>query len=211
VSIQLSVVLALALAGAAVAEPGPEAENLSSHELSQKAIKCLERGENATSTDEQRHAYQEGLDLARRAAAADDNNADAHFAIFANQGRLMLLDGVSVNPANLYRASRELERALELDPNHADALAAKGGLCRQLPWFLGGSLDKAENLLTQSIERNPDAVKARIELAATYRDMGQPERGLPELEKAVVIANRDGRYRELAAARALLHEIESKP
>jgi tetratricopeptide (TPR) repeat protein len=204
-------VAALLFGGAAGAETVPGSGSLGSQELSRRAIECLERGENAADPKQQRAAYEEGLALARRSVEADDTNPDGHFAIFANQGRLMLLDGVTVNPASLYRASRELERTLELDPLHADALAAKGGLYRQLPWFLGGNLDKAENLLTQAIELNPNAINARIELAATYRDMGQPERGLPFLEKAVVIADRAGRHRQLALARALLREIRSHP
>ena len=61
------------------------------------------------------------------------------------------------------RAQRDLERALELNPNHADALTAKGGLYRQLPWVLGGSLSVAETCLTRAIELDPDAVSARID------------------------------------------------
>lgn len=36
-------------------------------------------------------------------------------------------------------AYRELNRTLELNPNHAEALAAKGGLYRELPWYLGAA------------------------------------------------------------------------
>jgi tetratricopeptide (TPR) repeat protein len=203
--------VALILAGTAAADTVRGTGHLSARELGRKAIKCLERGEGSNDPKQKRLAYEEGLELARRAVALDDSNADGHFAIFANEGRLMLLDGAAVNPINLYKVSSELDRALELDPNHSDALAAKGGLYRQLPWFLGGNLDKAEDLLVKSIENNPDAVNARIELAATYRDMGQPERGLPVLEKACVIADRDGKQRELDLARALLREIRAKP
>jgi tetratricopeptide (TPR) repeat protein len=100
---------------------------------------------------------------------------------------------------------------LQLDPNHSDALAAKGGLYRQLPWLLGGSLEKAEGCLTRSIEINPNAVSARTELAATYRDMGEPERGVPLLEKAIQVAEHEGKYRQLAEAQALLREIKPQP
>jgi tetratricopeptide (TPR) repeat protein len=206
---RLVLVVTLTLARSVVAEAGAGNEHLTSAELGKNAVKCLERGENLTDQKEKRAAYEEGLELAKRAVELDDANADGHFAIFANQGRLMLMDGVAVNPVNLLKVSRELDRALEIDPNHSDSLAAKGGLYRQLPWFLGGSLDKAEDLLNKSIDNNPNAVNARIELAECYRDMGQPERGLPVLEKAVVIANRNGRLREAANAQALLAEIKS--
>ena len=156
--------------------------------LATHAIECLRRGEDGLARQSRLAAYREGIELAQRAVAADDRNADAHFALFANNGRV-----------------------LQLDPNHSDALAAKGGLYRQLPWLLGGSLEKAEGYLTRSIEINPNAVSARIELAATYRDMGEPERGVPLLDKAIQVAEHDGKYRQLAEARALWRELKPQP
>lgn len=175
--------------------------------MARRALLCLQRGEDATDPAAKRRAYDEGLALARRAVALDDDNADAHFAVFGNEGRLMLLDGVTPNPISLLKVNSELERALEINPDHSDALAAKGGLYRQLPWVLGGSLSLAEECLTKAIARDPDAVGARIELAATYRDMGEPDRGLPLLDKAMVIAERQGKQRQLAEARTLLAQL----
>ena len=176
--------------------------------LADRALLSLRRGEHATDDGAKRAAYHEGLELARQAVGLDDCNADAHFAVFGNEGRLMLLDGVTPNPISLLKVNRELERALSLNPNHADALAAKGGLYRQLPWALGGSLSLAEECLTRAIANDPDAVGARIELAATYRDMGDPDRGLPLLATAVALAERDGKRRQLAEARTLLAQLQ---
>lgn len=178
--------------------------------LADKSLECLRRGEDALTEASKRAAYQEGAELARQAVATDDLNADAHFALFANEGRLMLLEGLSANPFNLMKASEELDRALEIDPNHADALAAKGGLYRQLPWLLGRDLDKAESYLSRAIQLNPNAVSARIELAQTYKEQGHPERGLPLLRDAAKIAERQGKYRQLAEARQLLSELEAR-
>lgn len=176
--------------------------------LASRALDCLRRGEDLTDPAARRAAYEEGLALARSAVELDDRNADAHFAIFGNHGRLLLLDGVTPNPISLLKVNRELERALELEPNHADALAAKGGLYRQLPWALGGSLSIAEDCLRRAIALDPQAVGARIELAATYRDKGEPERSLPLLHRAVQIAEAQGKQRQAREARALLGEIE---
>lgn len=181
-----------------------------SQALAVRALVCLQRGEDASNPDAKRTAYDEGLALARQAVELDDKNADAHFAVFGNEGRLMLLDGVTPNPISLLKVNRELERALELNPNHSDALAAKGGLYRQLPWALGGSLNLAEECLTKAIANDPNAVSARIELAATYRDMGHPDRGLPLLDKAMVIAEREGKQRQLAEARTLLAQLQHR-
>ena len=72
----------------------------------------------------------------------------------------------------------------------------------------GGSLSVAETCLTRAIALDPDAVSARIELAATYRDMGQPERGVPLLKTAASIAQRQGKERQLHEAQDLMRELE---
>lgn len=177
--------------------------------LATRALDCLHRGEDAYNVEQKRSAYQQGLDLASRAVGLDEDNSDAHFAIFANRGRILLLNGVTPNPISLLQVNHDLERALELNPNHADALAAKGGLYRQLPWVLGGSLSVAESCLTKAIAIDPDAVQARIELAQTYREMGKPERSLPLLQTAASIAERQGKARELREAQDLLRNWQS--
>ena len=85
-----------------------------------------------------------------------------------NWGRWLETDGWLKNAFHLQALRRELDRALELDPNYADALAAKGGLYLQLPRFLGGDGVKAEALLVRAIELDPGAVGARLELADRY-------------------------------------------
>lgn len=204
----LSLLLLAGLGAGPAAADQAEARR-QARELATQAVRHLERGEDLADGDAKRAEYERGLALAERAVALDDDNADAHFAVFGNRGRLMLLDGVTPNPISLLRVNRELDRALELDPNHSDALAAKGGLYRQLPWALGGSLSRAEECLTRAIAADPDAVGARIELAATYRDMGEPERSLPLLQTALSIAERAGKRRQLAAARTLLAQLQT--
>lgn len=177
--------------------------------LATRAIECLRRGEDALTKETKLAAYREGLQLATQAVAIDDSNADAHYGVFANRGRIMLAEGASVNPLNLLSINRELDRTLELNPNHSDALAARGGMYRQLPRLLGGSLDKAASYLSRAVDLDPNAVGARIELAETYRDMGHPERSVPLLEKAAQVAERMGKQRQLIEARNLLHELKT--
>lgn len=177
--------------------------------LATQALECLRRGEDAVDDQEKMADYQQGLELATQAVALDDENSDAHFAVFGNKGRILLLQGVGANPISLLQVNGDLERALELNPNHADALTAKGGLYRQLPRLLGGSLAVAENCLTKAIRIDPDAVSARIELAETYREMGHPERGVPLLQTAAAIAERQGKQRQLREARDLIRQLQA--
>src|SRR5262245_52032937 len=192
---------------ASAAGTSPEVKR-EAQSLATKALECLNRGEDEVDKDQKVATYEEGLGLANRAVALDEENSDAHFAVFGNKGRILLLQGVGANPISLLQVNGDLERALELNPNHADALTAKGGLYRQLPWVLGGSLSVAENCLTKAIRLDPDAVSARIELAATYREMDQPERGMPLLQRAAAIAEQKGKLRQLREARDLMRELQ---
>jgi len=181
-----------------------------SRRLSTESINIVMNAEDEFNDAVRMAAYRQGLELAKQAVAADDLNADAHFAVFANNGRIMLLEGISPNPFNLLEVNRELDRALELNPDHADALASKGGLYRQLPRLLGGSMDKAQHCLLRSIELDPEAIGARMELAQAYRDLGDPARGIPLLEQAVHYAELKHKQRKLAEARTLLQEFQAK-
>lgn len=204
--------LLLGAAGPTAAQTAAQAANPpadTSQRLATEALDCLRQGEEATDSEAKIKAYRLGVELARQAIDADDENADAHFAMFANQGRVMLYDGVVPNPVTLLEANRELDRALEIDPNHTDALAAKGGMYRQLPWILGGNKEKASEYLARSVELDYDnACGARIELAELYRDLGYPDRSVPLLKKAVEIATRDKKPDKLQRARELLRELD---
>ncbi|MBI4516705.1 MAG: hypothetical protein HY699_12910 [Deltaproteobacteria bacterium] len=180
--------------------------------LAHKSLTLLNQGEDSYEPEAKARFYREGLDLARQAVAADDTNADAHFALFATMGRVMLAEGVTPNPLSLLKVNRELDRALELNPKHYDALAARGGLYRQLPMLLGGSLAKAERYLLEAIANEPNAVGARIELARTYQDMGQVEKAITPLQLAAALAEKQGKLRQLNEARALLRNLDrAKP
>jgi hypothetical protein len=209
VAVLLSVQLSAARRAAAQQSAYARGRVEAAQDLAQRALDCLHRGEDATTKEAKLAAYRDGLQWAECAVAADDNNADAHYARFANKGRIMLLEGAAANPLNLLTVNRELDRTLALNPHHADALAARGGMYRQLPWVLGGSLEKAAEYLNRAVALDPDACGSRIELAETYRDMGHPERSVPLLEKAAQVAERMGKQHQLHEARELLAQLKA--
>lgn len=179
-------------------------------ELTARAQKLLDTGEAATDKVEKLAAYKNARDLALEAVALDSSNADAHFVVFATEGRLQLMKGAVPNPISLYKVQGRLDQVLDLDPQHAGGLTAKGGLYRQLPWALGGNLEKAEAYLKRAIEQDPDAIGARIELAATYRDMGHLERCVPLLDEAIALAEQQGKPHRVAEARQVLESLAGK-
>ena len=71
--------------------------------------------------------FQQGQALAERAVALDEQYADAHFALFCNLGEQLRLDGEAMTSVfGFPRMMNELDRTLELNPGHLDALSAKG-------------------------------------------------------------------------------------
>jgi cytochrome c-type biogenesis protein CcmH/NrfG len=102
--------------------------------------------------------------------ALDDRSADAHFALFCNLGELMRVDG-ELNITSMMgfrRMTKELDRTLELAPDHLDALSAKGTFLLRLPFLLGGDKEKGEKLLRYVLLKSPQSVNARLSLAKSY-------------------------------------------
>lgn len=177
--------------------------------LTAESIALLNKGEELTDDKQRLATYIEGEKLAQQAVDLDDTNADAYFALFGNTGRRMLLES-GFNPFNLIKVNQTLDRCLQLNPDHSDALAARGGMYRQLPRLFGGSLTKAEADLKRSIELDPEATGARIELARVYHEQGRDDMAIPLLEEAKHWAEKLNKPRRIQEADQALAEFETK-
>ena len=154
--------------------------------------------------------FDRGQALAERAVALDDNSADAHFALFCNLGELMRLDGENLSQVfQLRRLMAELDRTLELDPNHVDAMAAKGTLLVRLPRLLGGDSVKGEAMLRQVLLRDPNAFTTRLALANVCEARGDRQEALAFAARALQIAREQGRADKVAEAQAALSELRA--
>jgi len=142
--------------------------------------------------------------------AADDLDAEAHFALFCNLGELMRLDGETITSVvGFRRMMAELDRTLELNPEHTDALAAKGTFLIRLPRLLGGDAQKGEAMLRQVIRMDPTAVSSRLTLAKTCEARGDREEALAFASRALQIAREQGRADKVAEAQATLTELRA--
>ena len=114
--------------------------------------------------------FEKGQALAEQAVAVNDRSADAHFALFCNLGELMRIDGelTLTSVMGFRRMTNELDRTLELAPDHLDALSAKGAFLLRLPSLLGGDREKGEKLLQYVLLKSPQSVNARLSLAKSY-------------------------------------------
>jgi tetratricopeptide (TPR) repeat protein len=134
--------------------------------------------------------FEKGQALGEQAVALDDRSADAHFALFCNLGELMRVDG-EVNIKSVMgfrRMTKELDRTLELAPDHLDALSAKGTFLLRLPSMLGGDREKGEKLLLYVLLKAPQSVNARLSLAKTYCADGRHSEALSLASEALDLA-----------------------
>ena len=114
--------------------------------------------------------FEKGQALGEQAVALDDRSADAHFALFCNLGELMRIDGeLSITSVmGFRRITKELERTLELAPDHLAALSAKGTLLLRLPSLLGETRKRVRNSSLYVLLKAPQSVNARLGLAKSY-------------------------------------------
>lgn len=176
-----------------------------------ESFRLLEQAEESIDESTQTALYRRGLEAARRAVKIDPKSADAQFAYFGNWGRIMQRDGWMKNAFQLSELLGYLERAIELNPNHADALAARGGLYRQLPGLLGGDSAKAEEFLKRAIALDAGMSGGRLELAELYLADGRDDEGKQLVVDALRIARGTGKQRYVRRALALCEEIGVSP
>jgi tetratricopeptide (TPR) repeat protein len=120
------------------------------------------RGVGTLPLEERAARLDEGLELAERAILDDPTSALAHYAAFCNRGKRLQISGFSLGAfGEVRRLRREIDRALELAPDWADALAGKGAMLVALPRFLGGDAAEGERLLRRALEIDPTNVEAR--------------------------------------------------
>ena len=201
---------ALLLAGTLWTLSLPARASSDASTLAARARAECETGRLARDRAQRARHFQLGEELAARAVAMDDASAAAHFALFCNRGEAMRLDGETLTDVLALRGLlRELDRTIELEPDHADALAAKGIFLIRLPRLLGGDVARGEDLLRRVIVLDPTAVSARLGLARICKRRGQREESLAYANGALQAAKELGRPDKVAEAQATLAEIAS--
>jgi hypothetical protein len=177
-------------------------------DLAAKALAECETGRQAKDRAERARRFSAGEALATKAVALDDGCADAHFALFCNRGETMRLDGETLSDVLALRGLlRELDRTLELSPDHADALASKGLFLIRLPRLLGGDTERGERMLRRVVTLDATSVSARIGLARICKGRGQREEGVAFATRALQAARELGRADKVAEAQAMLAEL----
>ncbi|MCP9439046.1 MAG: hypothetical protein NNA20_08730 [Nitrospira sp.] len=177
-------------------------------DLAGQALEECERGRAATDRAVRLAHFEQGRMLGEQAVARNERSADAHFSLFCNLGELLRIDGESLTSLfGFRRMMNELDRALELDPAHIDALSAKGTLLVKLPGLLGGDSEKGERILERVVRMAPKAVNARLALAKVRHEQGRHQEALTLASDALAIAQQYKRTTFVSEAKAMLQQL----
>jgi tetratricopeptide (TPR) repeat protein len=189
----------------------PSIAQESGEHLAKRALEECKRGRLAIDRATRLAHFQQGQSLGERAIETDEGSADAHFALFCNLGELLRIDGESLTSLfGLRRMMHELDRALEIDPAHIDALSAKGTLLVKLPSVFGGDWEKGEQLLQQVVARAPKAVNARLALAKFRCRNGRHDEAVALASEALAIAEKHQRLDFISEAQAVLQQARTQ-
>jgi hypothetical protein len=152
-----------------------------------------------------------GLDRAEEAVRAYPQDAVAHFAVFCNLGKRLQMKrhegGLFSTLGELGRVQKEIDIALQLAPDYAAALAAKGEMLVEMPRLLGGDPREGERLLRRAVALDPDDPQMRLMLANVLRVSGERDEALAHAAIAQVILEHAGSAGELADARNLVASL----
>ena len=170
-----------------VANPGTLLAQQSSQPLAHEAMAECSAGRVTQDRASRVGHFEQGQALGEQAVALDDRSADAHFALFCNLGELMRIDGeLSLTSVmGFRRMMNELDRTLEIAPDHLDAMSAKGAFLLRLPSLRGGNREKGEKLLQYVLLKSPQSVNARLSLAKSYCADGRHREALSLASEAL--------------------------
>lgn len=130
-----------------------------------RALSLCHRAD-ALDGDAREAMLERALAAAERAVAANDADADAHFAVFCALGKQMRDEGFALSAlGKLRRAHAAVDRALELDPDHVPALVGKGAALIETPGIVGGDAERGRELLRRALALDPENMAAHLYLA----------------------------------------------
>lgn len=153
-------------AATAAALPGAAAENDAPPE--QESLRLC-RAADGVDGDAREAMLERALALATEATERTPDRADAHFAVFCALGKQVEDAGIGWGSLGaVRRVRRAVDRTLELEPNHVEALIGKATMLLRLPRLLGGDREEAERLFARvrRIEHE------RAVATATWRNVG---------------------------------------
>jgi tetratricopeptide (TPR) repeat protein len=197
--------VASASADTGTASSAREAEGKREFALAEQQLANAER---ATDNEGRKASYRSAKQHAERAIELMPANADVRFVHFAAAGRLAQLEGLATAAFQLMSLNSELDEILRLNPNHANALAARGGMLVKLPRLLGGNTKKGVEYLERAVSLDDTAVGKRLELAEAYHIVGREADATAEAQHALETAQKLNEPERLATCERFITELK---
>lgn len=189
--------------------------------LIRAAHDAVDLGEFDDNHKERDSLYRSAEQYARRAVAANPNDAEGHFELARAVGRNALTMGTRDKIKYAREVRDQALAALNINPQHAGAKHVMGvwnaevmrlnGLSRMVAkTFLGGqvfgdaSWDNAQKYLEESVALEPNRITHRLDLAKVYENRGQKAKAQDQYEwigRAPATDYNDRKYKEEAARR----------
>lgn len=116
-------------------------------------------------TPEKWERFRQGSQIAQQAIRLSPSHADAYFYYVANEASLAKSKGMFGSIFLISKIKKGLNKTLELDPNHAEALAMKGAILYSIPGLMGGDVKESERLIRESLIMEPHITSTKIFLA----------------------------------------------
>jgi len=204
----LGFLLALALSAGSVSAKTPEWDR--AHELYQRteyaqALAVLNQVPNKDVETLQligqchfmQGDYKQAGDAFEKALALAPRSSELHRLLGSVYGRRAETGSMLTAPGNAKKARQYFEQAVELDPNNREAAANLFEYYLEAPGFLGGGLDKAENLAKRIATL--DVPAGHHALAQLERKQKRYDDAEQQLRSAIALAPRQiGRLIDLA-------------
>jgi tetratricopeptide (TPR) repeat protein len=182
---------------------------------------AVDKGEFNPSAEQRTELYRSAESYARRAVAANPNDAEGHFQLARAIGRNAQTMGSRDRVKYAAVVRDEALAALKLNPKHAGALHVMGvwnAEVMRLNRFtrmiaknlLGGkvfneaSWDNAQRYMEEAVAVEPDRITHHLDLGMVYADRDMKDKARQEfewIEKAPIVDYNDRNYKEVAARR----------
>ncbi len=127
-------------------------------------------GDHTAANDAKKPIFQQGIEAARKAIAADPAKADGHFWLGVNYGVYGEAKGVLKSLALVKPIKEEMRRVLEIDPayDRGGADRVLGRVYHEVPRLFGGSEKQSLVHLLKAVEYGPQVGLNLLYLADTY-------------------------------------------
>lgn len=137
--------------------------------------------------------YGRAEEAAKKAIAADTNNAEAYFELARAQGRLAQYRGVLESLGLATSIKENLDKTLKFNPKHAGArvalalwhhsLASKG-----VGWLYGANGGASAGLFEDAIRLEPTTIIHKVEYAGVLAQQNRKADAVKQLEAALALA-----------------------